>query len=233
FVKSNKEIKSLTSKTGLPEQKITKKFCCINKNPDTGVTKSFPRVYQSERNKILFFTLKFLVMNTDFKIIAMIALIMIGFFSCKKQNEEVKPEQKPKKQLYALKIDVVEADKSLEKITYEKGIIVGTKEDFKRMSRDKGKDAKGMSMRMVGPHNHVFWPNSTGPVSTEKRCFQQIYQIKLQHWNQWKAEANEKCKPIVKVVHCPLAATYDYGPFDWDHKSFTIYPDISACAPIP
>ena len=122
--------------------------------------------------------------------------LMFGLTSCKKENN-VKPDQEQKEQMFAVKIQVNSPTGE-----NEIAIVIGTKKELGSAFNGD----KGMMLRKAARKNNVFVLDTkpVGPVADPfKPCWDEINQYRDAHWAGWLAEANTTCKTQLHCITCP------------------------------
>src|SRR5690625_3705519 len=139
-------------------------------------------------------------MKTHFKIIGIVVLVLIGLYSCKK-NDDAKPEKKQTEQMYAVKIKSV-SPKGKE----EGAIVIGTKEELNRAFES----GKSMTLERIARKNNIFSPKDPvvgpgDPSSPDEECWTEINNYYEAHYGEWLELANLHCTDVYRCLTCPKA----------------------------
>ncbi|WP_113638855.1 hypothetical protein [Nubsella zeaxanthinifaciens] len=128
-------------------------------------------------------------MKKSIQIIGMLAITLVTFFACKKN--EVEPQKEDR-----FSVNMQVAIKGGE----ENAVIIGTKAELKAALTEK---EKTVYLKKVSINNNVFIP-IVGPVKDPNGlCWDEINAYVDAHRAEWQATANQNCQTILVCVTCP------------------------------
>lgn len=133
-------------------------------------------------------------MKKFIKITSLLSIALVTLFACKKNESEVKQEDR-----FSVALKVASARSS------ENAVIIGTKAELKAALTG---NEKPIFLKKIATANNVFIPiegDGPDPVDPGQLCWDEINAYYNAHIAGWRQTANQTCTNVMVCLTCPNA----------------------------